>query len=49
MGLKTENGGNLDIIETGEEGTRDYRLRFAMAEHAHRFVVDCRTSNTLLT
>lgn len=39
MGLKTENGGNLDIIETGEEGTLDYRLRFAMAEHAHRCIL----------
>lgn len=34
MGL-TEKDGTLDIIETGEEGTLDYRLRFAMAEHSH--------------
>lgn len=26
----------LNIFESGEEGTLDYRLRFAMAEHAHR-------------
>ncbi|CAN0292757.1 unnamed protein product [Ectocarpus sp. 6 AP-2014] len=25
----------LNIFESGEEGTLDYRLRFAMAEHAH--------------
>ena len=26
----------LNMFESGEEGTLDYRLRFAMAEHAHR-------------
>lgn len=42
MGVKSDNGDNkLNIIETGEEGTLDYRLRYAMAEHSHRCVCTC--------
>lgn len=36
MGVKTENGGSINIYESGEEGTLDYRLRFAMEENCHR-------------
>lgn len=37
MGVKSENSDDrLSIVETGEKGTLDYRLRYAMAEHEHR-------------
>lgn len=37
MGVQGPNADNkLNIFESGEEGTLDYRLRFAMEEHAHR-------------
>lgn len=37
MGVSCPNADNkLNIFESGEEGTLDYRLRFAMEEHAHR-------------
>lgn len=35
MGVKDSGDNKLNIIETGEEGTLDYRLRYAMEEHAH--------------
>lgn len=37
MGVaSTDPENRLNIFESGEEGTLDYRLRFAMEEHAHR-------------
>lgn len=37
MGMAPANADDkLNIFESGEEGTLDYRLRFAMQEHAHR-------------
>lgn len=39
MGVQCPNSDNkLNIFESGEEGTLDYRLRFAMEEHAHRCI-----------
>lgn len=38
MGVTSDTGDNkLNIFESGEVGTLDYRLRFAMEEHAHRY------------
>lgn len=40
MGVQGPNADNkLNIFESGEEGTLDYRLRFAMEEHAHRCIL----------
>ena len=37
MGVRSEGSDEkLNILETGEKGTHDYRLTYAMAQHEHR-------------